>query len=171
VRFQIAQNNDPLIHEDSPAGAAAREKLGKLIIELGNAENESLGVELGARYRNSPIICQEDNEPAWDRIRFIPSTWPGVRAPHVFLDSGEAIFDLFGPGFTLVRFTETNVDGFVAAAAERGVPLTLLDVSDANARRIYERDLVLVRPDHYVAWRGNAAPANALAIIDHVRGA
>lgn len=171
VRLQIAQAYDPVIHEDTAEGAAARATFGEFITDLGNAENESLGVELGARYRNSPIICHEDNEPEWDRIRFIPSTWPGVRAPHVFLESGEAMFDLFGPGFTLLRFTDTDVDSVVAAAAERGVPLKLLDVRDANARKIYERDLVLVRPDHYVAWRGDAVPADALAVIDQVRGA
>lgn len=171
VRLQIAQNYDPVIHQDDPAGATARAKLSQLIIELGNAENESLGVEMGARYRHSPIICHEDNEPAWDRIRFIPSTWPGVRAPHVFLENGAAIFDQFGPDFTLIRFTDTPVDRFVAAAAGRGVPLKLLDVRDANAHKIYERDLVLVRPDHYVAWRGSAAPADALGVIDRVRGA
>lgn len=171
VRLQIAQHYDPIIHEDSPAGADARKELSKLIFNLGNAENESLGVEIGARYRNSSIICHEGNEPAWDRVRFIPTTWPGCRAPHVFLESGEAIFDLFGPGFTLVRFAATNVDTLVAAATERGVPLKLLDVRDANARAIYERDLVLVRPDHYVAWRDNDMPDDPLAIIDHVRGA
>jgi 2-polyprenyl-6-methoxyphenol hydroxylase-like FAD-dependent oxidoreductase len=170
VRLQIAQNYDPAIHQDTPAGAAARDKLGKLILELGNAENESLGVELGARYRNSPIICHEGDEPPWDRIKFIPSTWPGVRAPHVFLESGEAMFDLFGPGFTLIRFADVDVDSFTAAVAERSVPLKLLDVRDAKAHKIYERDLVLVRPDHYVAWRGDAAPSDATAVIDHVRG-
>jgi hypothetical protein len=87
----------------------------------------------------------------------------------VFLENGEAMFDLFGPGFTLIRFADTDVDSLTAAA--RGVPLKLLDVRDANARKIYERDLVLVRPDHYVAWRGDAAPADALAVIDQVRGA
>ncbi len=81
------------------------------------------------------------------------------------------MFDLFGPGFTLIRFADVDVDSLTAAAAARGVPLKLLDVRDANARKIYERDLVLVRPDHYVAWRGDAAPADALAVIDHVRGA
>jgi hypothetical protein len=171
IRLQIGQNYDPTIHEDSPAGITARSAMSDLILRLGNAENESLGVELGARYRNSPIICLEDNEPAWDRIRFIPTTWPGVRAPHVFLDSGEAMFDLFGPGFTLIRFGDIDVDALVAAAVQRRVPLKLLDVRDANARAIYERDLVLVRPDHYVAWRGNAMPEDALSIIDHVRGA
>jgi hypothetical protein len=37
--------------------------------------------------------------------------------------------------------------------------------------RAYERRLVLVRPDGHVAWRGDASPADPLAVIDRVRGA
>ncbi len=74
-----------------------------------------------------------------------------MRAPHVFLNSGEAIFDVFGPGFTLLRFADIDVDGFIAAAAERSMPLLVRDIRDDHARAIYESDLVLVRPDQYVA--------------------
>jgi len=34
-----------------------------------------------------------------------------------------------------------------------------------------ERKLVLVRPDGHVAWREDACPDNASALIDRVRGA
>jgi hypothetical protein len=30
---------------------------------------------------------------------------------------------------------------------------------------------VLVRPDGYVAWRGDAMPTQPLAVIDRIRGA
>jgi len=30
---------------------------------------------------------------------------------------------------------------------------------------------VLVRPDGHVAWRGDAAPADPVALIDRIRGA
>ena len=36
---------------------------------------------------------------------------------------------------------------------------------------LYERKLVLVRPDGHVAWRGDIEPADPLEIIDRVRGA
>jgi hypothetical protein len=49
------------------------------------------------------------------------------------------------------------------------VPLTVLDVP--QAREIYGADLALIRPDQHVAWRGNAPPGNAVAVIDRVRGA
>ncbi|MFJ9363748.1 hypothetical protein ACIRRA_04910 [Nocardia sp. NPDC101769] len=51
------------------------------------------------------------------------------------------------------------------------MPLDIVDIRDPHARALYERDLVLIRPDQHVAWRGNAAPAGPLAIIDRVRGA
>lgn len=36
---------------------------------------------------------------------------------------------------------------------------------------LYERKLVLVRPDGHVAWRADAPPADPLALADRVRGA
>jgi hypothetical protein len=171
VRLKIAEAYTPAIHADTAAGAKARNALGELILELGNIENEALGIELGYRYRNSPIICAEENEPAWRMADYVPSTWPGVRAPHVFLSTGAAIYDLFGPDFTLLQFSQQNVQPFVEAAARRGVPLTVVRIDDANARRIYERDLVLIRPDQHVAWRGHHPPVDPLAVVDRVRGA
>ena len=171
VRFKIVEGYDPVIHEDSPAGAAARARYGELIASLGNGENEALGIELGYRYRGSPIVCAESDEPEWRLLDYVPSTWPGVRAPHVFLNDGTAIFDLFGPWFTLLTFGDADPAPLVAAAAQRGVPLAVVDIDDAHARSIYERDFVLIRPDQHVAWRGDAMPDDALAVIDRVRGA
>ena len=171
VRLKIAEAYSPAIHADTAEGAAARATLGHLIQELGNLENEALGIELGSRYRNSPIVCAEPDEPEWRIEDYIPSTWPGVRAPHVFLSTGEAIFDLLGPDFTLLAFSDIDVTDFVEAASERGVPLSVVRIRDPHVRQIYERDLVLVRPDHHVAWRGQTPPSDPLAVIDRIRGA
>lgn len=171
TRIAIAEAYDPKMHEDTPEGAAARASCGELITRLGNAENEALGIELDFRYRNSPIVCSEPDEPEQDILRYIPSTWPGVRAPHVFLADGTPIFDTFGPWFTLLRFADAECAGLVEAATERGVPLKVVDLRDIHARSIYERDLVLIRPDQHVAWRGNAAPADPMALVDRIRGA
>jgi hypothetical protein len=51
------------------------------------------------------------------------------------------------------------------------VPLTVARVGEAAASALYQRRLVLVRPDGYVAWRGDDDPADAQAIVDRVRGA
>jgi hypothetical protein len=171
VRNEIVASHDPMIHEDSDRGALARATYGRHIFDLGNAENEALGIEIGYRYRDSPIICHEPDEPQWKLLEYVPSTWPGVRAPHVYLEDGTAIFDLFGAGFTLLRFADVEASALIEAAAIRKVPLKLIDVRDRNAAAIYERKLVLVRPDQHVAWRGDVGPDDSLAIIDRVRGA
>jgi uncharacterized protein YfaP (DUF2135 family) len=49
--------------------------------------------------------------------------------------------------------------------------LTVEAIESREAAALYEKPLVLVRPDGHVAWRGNAVPADALALIDIVRGA
>jgi Aromatic-ring hydroxylase, C-terminal len=42
-------------------------------------------------------------------------------------------------------------------------------VRESRARELCERDLVLVRPDQHVAWRGNRA-SDPAGVIDRVRG-
>ena len=59
----------------------------------------------------------------------------------------------------------------MTAARTRGVPLTFTPIEHAEAAARYERRLVLVRPDGHVAWRGDGAPDDALAVIDRIRGA
>ena len=44
------------------------------------------------------------------------------------------------------------------------VPLTLVCCSSLDARALYGADRVLVRPDHHVAWRGDAS-ADAPALL------
>ena len=57
------------------------------------------------------------------------------------------------------------------AARARNVPFEVLDIPHADARDLYERDLVLVRPDQYVAWRGNSPPPDPDRLLAQVIGA
>ena len=172
IRTEIASAYTPSIHEDSPRGAETRRTLGSRIAALGNLENEALGVEIGYRYDESPIVCHEAGDaPPWDMARYHPCTWPGVRIPSVFLADGSALYDRLGAGFTLLRFADVNVARLVEAAAGRGLPVTVLDVRDSAVARLYERALVLVRPDQHVAWRGMQEPDDAAAVVDRIRGA
>jgi hypothetical protein len=60
----------------------------------------------------------------------------------------------------------------LAAAAKRArLPLEVVELDHPEAKRIYERCLVLVRPDGHVAWRGDEAAADAAAVIERVRAA
>ena len=103
---------------------------------------------------------------------FKSSTVPGCRAPHLWLSDGRSLYDALGANYTLIRLDPTvSVAGMVEAAARRSVPLAVLDVDATDARVLYVRNLVLVRPDQHVAWRGDEEPAVPIELIDLVRGA
>ena len=103
---------------------------------------------------------------------FTTSSVPGCRAPHFWLSDGRSLYDALGDGFALLRFeSSVSVSGIVDAAARRGLPLAVLDLDGPNARALYARKLVLVRPDRHVAWRGDAEPAGPMELVDLVRGA
>jgi uncharacterized protein YfaP (DUF2135 family) len=87
------------------------------------------------------------------------------------LSPGKSTLDLFGLGFVLLQFADAPTQALEAAATARGVPLTVHRIDNAQAAMLYERRLVLVRPDGHVAWRGDGVPADAEALIDTVRGA
>jgi 2-polyprenyl-6-methoxyphenol hydroxylase-like FAD-dependent oxidoreductase len=165
-----------VLEEDSVAGKEMREKARAAILRTRakEFEHDSAGIELGYRYENSPI-CVYDGTPApeLDHGLYVPSTWPGARAPHLWLRDGRSILDLFGKEFTLLDLSVRRADtsAFAEVAKKTGVPLQVVRLTENRAREIYQRSFVLVRPDGHVAWRGNEIPQNVAAIIDQVRGA
>lgn len=165
----------PEINEDTPAGEQARHAA-RAYIGGGSAEFSSLGVQLGARYDHSPIVISDGDPPADDLVAYRPSGMPGGRAPHFWIgdgrDIGDSLFDRIGPGFTVLRLGSRPpaAEKLIAALRSRGAPLTLLDVTSPQARDLYGCDLVVVRPDQYVAWRGNADPADAPGIVARMVG-
>jgi hypothetical protein len=166
----------PKIEEDNEEGKQLREKARAAILRTRAKEfqHDSAGIELGYRYENSPICVSDGTPPpALDHGLYIPSTWPGARAPHVWLKDGRSTLDLFGKGFTLLVLSSTPTDTTVltTAAKKIGLPLEVIALDEPLVRETYERRMVLVRPDGHVAWRGDAAAANAAEIIDRVRGA
>lgn len=163
---------DPaLIEADSAKGEAHRQRLARFIqTECG--ENQDHGIELGYRYDDSPIIVGEPGPaPAWTPRHYVPTTWPGGRAPSVLLADGGALFDRLGRAFTLLDFVgDDRAQPILRAARDRGMPLDHLVVNDRHAHAIYGRNLVLIRPDQHVAWRGDHAPGDAGRIVDIARG-
>ena len=122
---------------------------------------------------DSPI-CVDDGSPLLDRAPATPitSTRPGARAPHAWLAPGRSTLDLLGDGLVLFRFADApDTAPLREAASARGVPLQEITVRDSAIAALYEKKLVLVRPDFHVAWRGDNVPTDCLAIIDTVRGA
>ena len=140
---------------------------------MGNAENESFGIELGYAYVDSPVICSEPGvEIPDDPLRYLPTTAPGVRMPSVLMENGTPIFDRLGPWFTLAGFGKRPSEALVAAATKRGLPLKVTQFEEPELIRVYGSQLLLVRPDQHIAWRGVAcdSPRDADAIITRVLG-
>ena len=134
--------------------------------------HELRGVELGYRYRGSPIVDDPDPgpEPAFDHYE--PTTMPGARIPHVWLADRSALHDHVGPGFNVLRLGGSGIDlgPLVGALQARGAPVEVHDVRDANVRALYDTDALLVRPDLHVAWRGSSAPQDPEALASKVTG-
>jgi len=161
-----------LQHMERHHSGATPEELGKFLASE-PGENLYFGIYLDYRYGSSPVICYDDTDtPPSDPLQYVPSTRPGSRPPSLFLEDGSQLFDQLGRGFTLVDTVgDGRADALLAAAADRRMPLHHVVVKDPKVRRLWERDLVLVRPDQHVAWRGQHSPANPHQVIDHIRGA
>lgn len=159
--------------EDSEEGRRLRDWVHRHYQE-NDGENTDLGVEMGYRYKSDIVIStlgtEEEEQPTWDPHVYHPTTWPGGRPPHVFLSDGSAIFDHFGPCFTLVEFHNQPVNQdrgsqqLVEAATDLGVPLSHVQFfNEDHAARLWEKPLVLVRPDGHVAWRGDSVRDRSVA--------
>ncbi len=160
------------LEQDTEEGVRARAELGRHLSGF-TEEFASLGIQLGARYDASPLIVADGTNPPPDSaVDYVPSACPGGRAPHVWLDDGASIHDRFGKWFTLLKFgmADTNTASFEAAASAQNVPLDIIDISEQAARDLYQCGFALIRPDHHVAWRGDALPADAAALIRQVSG-
>jgi hypothetical protein len=172
-RMRSPGENDALL-EDSPAGRAVRERLGKEFTEAMTREWHTLGIHLGYRYDGSPIVVPDGTpKPPLEVMVYDQTARPGARAPHVWLKDGRSTLDLYGKGFVLLRLGKNPpmVDSIVAAAEKRCVPLSMVTLDEDAVASAYERKLVLVRPDGFVAWRDDQPPPEPLKVIDRVRGA
>jgi 2-polyprenyl-6-methoxyphenol hydroxylase-like FAD-dependent oxidoreductase len=156
-----------------PVGDAARARLGREAYELDVQQQCCGGLNFGYFYARSPIIAYDgESHPAYTMYDFIPSTVPGCRAPHLWLNDHRSLYDALGPDYTLVRIdSSAHVSGIIEAAAQRSLPLLVVDVDTSDARSLYTRKLTLIRPDQHVAWRCDEEPASPLDLIDLVRGA
>jgi 2-polyprenyl-6-methoxyphenol hydroxylase-like FAD-dependent oxidoreductase len=154
--------------------ASSREDMARAFDSEQRKVTEILGIEAGYRYVDSPIVCAEPGAgPDPEGRAYVPTTWPGFRLPHVWLDDGTALADRLGLGYTLLRLGGDPPDtrSLERALRSHGAPLDVLRVTGERPRELYDRDLVLVRPDLHVVWRGNESPADPEAIAATATGA
>jgi hypothetical protein len=124
--------------------------------------NEMIGAELGYRYAGSPLIAEEPGGPEHDFREYRPTTWPGARLPHLWLDGRVAVQDLLGPGYSLLRLGRSEADPspLESAMRELGAPFDVVDIPEERARELYGFDLIFLRPDMHVVWRGKQMHAD-----------
>ncbi|MEL7166011.1 MAG: FAD-dependent monooxygenase [Pseudomonadota bacterium] len=157
---------------------ARRQALNKYIRQK-SYEFNCHGVEMGQRYASQAVVSDGSPEPEFTRdkeLYFHPTTWPGARLPHVWLEHARekvSTLDLVGRGrFTLL--TGVQGAGWIEAAArvsaETGVEIRAFqigpgcEVSDtfgdwAMQSEVSDAGCVLVRPDGHVGWRAQSLSA------------
>ena len=82
------------------------------------------------------------------------------------------MYDRLGLWFTVIGFGNVDLDMLIAAARQRRVPLAVLRLDDDHARKVYAADILIIRPDQHVAWRGQriSDTSTANAIISMMLG-
>ena len=168
---QLAQ---PGLEDPGPMGDATRREVGDVILATKSREFQTLGVVLGARYADSPLIVPDGTAPPPEHPAvYVPSAHPGCLAPHLWLADGSSLYDHFGQGFTLLVTggPANEAAPMVAAASATSLPLTVLAPGDTRLRSRYGARFALIRPDQVVAWRGDALSADCEGLLAHVTAA
>jgi len=118
-------------------------------------------------YEGSPIVFGPAGGASSARGSHSFKARAGHHLPPQPLSSGRNVFEELGPDFTLLAFDgeDQTVAAFERAARSLGVPLKIVCDTYQDGRTAYEAKLMLIRPDRYIAWTGDAAPADAAGII------
>lgn len=176
---KMQENMDRRCEDGSAAEsqrAALREAIAFKVYEF-----DAHGVEMNHRYKSAGVATDGQPEPAFTRnpeLHFEQTTWPGARLPHAWLfgegNRKASTLDLCGHGkFTLLTGIggQAWVDAAETLSAELGLPLVAHVIGPrqtwqdhygdwARAREVGDAGVVLVRPDHHVAWRSEGLAAD-----------
>ncbi len=160
---------------EAPGSEAERKRreVGQAAYDLNVQQYCCGGLNFGYFYDRSPIIAYDDEaQPGYTMYDFTASTVPGCRVPHFWLGDGRSLYDAMGEGLALLRLDSgIDVVPLESAFRARGVPFRVVDSTREEAGEPYRHKLILSRPDQHVAWRGDAVPEDAGALVDLVTGA
>ena len=147
------------VEDDSALGEQARAALAQALAAHVAREFNIPGLQLGLRYAGSAIVAQESGAPPPDDPNhYVPSGTPGARAPHLAVGSGGAsLLDYFGRDFTLLLLDGSATLAWEREAQRLRLNLKLLHWHKPEARALYGGAIILIRPDHHIAWRGDAS--------------
>ncbi len=164
----------PEIAEYSPQGEQARKDLIEVAEREQRWSNDLYGIELGYRYQGSPVLEYDVAPDSPDQpleFEYAPSNEVGARLANVWLNDGRPIQDELGFEYTLIVHDDSvDTAGLEQAFAEVGAPFRVLRPESADAARVYEGYLLLVRPDLHIAWRGTELPESPVALVHRLTG-
>ena len=123
-------------------------------------------------YEGSPVVIGPPGGVSTAHGKHVFKARAGHHLVPQKLSSGRDVFEELGRGFTLFAFDadDAAVRAFEQAAAALNVPLKIVRDTYADGRTKYETRMILVRPDQFIVWIGDKAPADAGAIMRKVAG-
>ncbi len=123
--------------------------------------------EYEPHYEASPVIAGGPNAKTSARGEHRVEARAGHHLTPQPIADGRSTFDVLGPEFTLLAFGVEPADmaAFEAAAQELRMPLVCVRDTREETAQAYGARLVLVRPDQYVVWAGDSAPADVHALL------
>ena len=168
---------DKALEDISPEGEQARSIASDYLNGHARREFNIPGVTFGGRYIHSPLIVEDGTQaPADAANTYIPSACPGGRPPHAWLPDGSSLFDHFNFEWTLLVLGEDkgplaqDALKFSEAALQCHLDFKVLRFDSQELLDLYEANLVLIRPDQIVAWRGTNAH-QAMQVLKQASGA
>jgi hypothetical protein len=90
--------------------------------------------------------------------------------PNFYLNDGKPIADVLGRGFTLIAIGSVEIGRIDELAEALGMPLKIVRLEVEPTTERLGCMLILIRPDHHIAWRGNQHPADWNAVLQRVVG-
>lgn len=154
-------------------GEAARQLIGAEAYDLNVQQFCCEGLNFGYFYEKSPIISHESEAaPDYSMGAFTPSTLPGCRAPHFWLNDGTSLYDLLGNGYSLLRFDQSiDVHALLQNTSAENIPFKLIDLHTQDQKpSAYQHPLVLCRTDQHVVWRGHELPRSVPQFVSFLKG-
>jgi 2-polyprenyl-6-methoxyphenol hydroxylase-like FAD-dependent oxidoreductase len=166
----------PEITEDSERGLRARAELADVADREQRWSNDLYGIELGYRYIDSPVIWPFEGEaPDPNSFEYQPTTAHGARLPNIWLRNGSPLQDQLGKEYTLLDVRGARegheFESLQSAFEKVGAPFRVVKVDSPSAAPVYGADLILVRPDLHIVWRGDSlAKIDPNALVSRATG-
>jgi hypothetical protein len=123
-------------------------------------------------YEGSPVVAGPAGGKSGAHGKHLFDARAGHHLAPQPLSSGRSVFEELGNGFTLLAFDAPAGDAerVEQSAKALGIPLKVVRDSFSGGRESYGQRMILVRPDQFIAWTGDAVPADAEALLRKVSG-